>query len=47
MFMTLRVTNPVEEIRLFKVKQDRLNITLPANIVTKIHGNKINAQLTF
>jgi hypothetical protein len=46
MFLTLRVTNPAEEIRLFKVKQDRLNVTLPANIVKKIHGEKINAQLT-
>jgi hypothetical protein len=45
MFLTLRVTNPVEEIRLFKVKQDRLNVTLPANIVKKYRGNKINAQL--
>jgi hypothetical protein len=40
MFLTLRVTNPVEEIRLFKVKQDRLNITLPANIVKKIRGEQ-------
>jgi len=44
--MTLRATNPAEEIGLFQVKQDRLNVTLPANIVKKkIEGNKINVQL--
>jgi len=42
--MTLRVTNPAEEIRLFQVKQDRLKVTLPANIVKKIQGGK---KLTF
>jgi hypothetical protein len=46
MYMTLRATNPAEEIRLFKVKQDRLNVTLPASIVKKGVG-VINAQLTF
>jgi hypothetical protein len=38
--MTLRATNPAEEIRLFNVKQDRLNVTLLANIVKKNTGEQ-------
>jgi hypothetical protein len=47
MFMTLRATTPAEEIRLFKVKQERLNVTLPANTVKKHTGTELTFTLTF
>ena len=40
--MTLRASNSAEGIRLFQVKQDRLNVTLPANILKKKNTEEQN-----